>query len=123
MVTISRTREGLLLQVLIDAKVQTTCTRCLDEFFIPVHTNFQELYEFPSRKREETDLILPMDGYLNLGPLFREYIILSMPIKRLCQPDCLGLCVICGANLNKTSCEHQSESKATPESVEEGDQV
>ena len=122
-VTVSRTREGLLLQVLIDAEVQTICTRCLDDFFLEVHTNFEELYEFPSRQREETDLILPMDGYLDLSPLFCEYIILAMPIKRLCQPTCQGLCVVCGANLNITSCKHHSRSDSTPESVMEGDEV
>lgn len=107
-VTISRTREGLLLQVMIEVEVQTICTRCLEEFFLPVHTNFEELYEFPSRKREESDLILPMDGYLDLSSLYREYIILAMPIKRLCQPNCMGLCEICGANLNLEPCEHHS---------------
>ena len=105
-VLLSRTREGILLQASGSAKVETACVRCLDEFFLPVDFEFQELYEFPSRYREETDLILPEDGYLDLSELFREYLILAIPIKRLCSLDCKGLCVVCGANLNETSCEH-----------------
>ncbi len=115
LVQISRTREGLLLQVSAEAKVETTCVRCLDEFFLPVEVEFEELYQFPSRNREETDLILPMDGYIDLTPLYREYLILAMPIKRLCKEDCKGLCVICGANLNRTTCEHHPQPKSPSE--------
>lgn len=106
-VRVSRTREGLLLQVTGSADIQTFCTRCLVDFFLPVQFDFDELYQFPSRQREETDLVLPYDGFIDLNPLYRDYLILAMPIKRLCQPDCQGLCLICGANLNLVTCEHQ----------------
>lgn len=115
LVRMSRTREGLLLQVSAEAKVKTICTRCLEEFFLPVEVSFEELYQFPSRQREETDLILPSDGYLDLSSLYREYLILGMPIKQLCKEACKGLCVICGANLNKTTCEHQQEPELPSE--------
>lgn len=106
LVRVSRTREGLLLQVRVEAEVKTTCVRCLKEFFLPVQHEFEELYQFQSRHREETDMILPDDGYIDLQPLYREYLILALPIKGLCKPDCRGLCMVCGANLNETSCEH-----------------
>lgn len=105
-VRLSRNREGLLLQVNVTAKVAAICSRCIADFFMPVSTEFEELYQFPSRHREETDLVLPENGYLDLIPLYREYLILALPIKRLCKTDCKGLCVICGANLNETVCEH-----------------
>lgn len=107
LIRMSRTREGLLLQVKAEAEVLTSCVRCLVEFYLPVSTEFEELYQFPSRYREETDLILPNDGYLDGRPIYREYLILSMPIKGLCRRDCAGLCAICGVNLNENSCEHQ----------------
>ena len=105
----SRTSEGLLLQVSGSADLETNCVRCLTDFFLPVDFDFEELYQFPSRTREETDLVLPQDGYIDLQQLFREYLILALPIKRLCKPDCKGLCVACGANLNETTCEHQAQ--------------
>jgi uncharacterized metal-binding protein YceD (DUF177 family) len=46
-IRISRTREGLLLQVTAEAEVLTTCSRCLDTFYLPVSTEFEELYQFP----------------------------------------------------------------------------
>lgn len=105
-VRISRTREGLLLQVRADVEVKTNCVRCLDEFYLPVNIEFEELFQFPSRYREETDLVLSDDGYIDLSFLYREYLILAMPIKQLCKIDCKGLCVVCGTNLNETTCEH-----------------
>lgn len=109
LVRISRTREGLLLQVEGEAQIETDCVKCLDEFYQPVRFDFEELYQFPSRHREETDLILPMDGYIDLRSLYREYLILAMPIKPVCSSNCNGLCVVCGTNLNKKICEHHPE--------------
>lgn len=111
-VRISRTREGLLLQVNAQAQIESTCARCLKDFFLPVNAAFEELYQFPSRYREETDKLLPDDGYIDLKPLYREFLILAVPIKRLCKPDCKGLCPVCGADLNEAPCEHQQESGA-----------
>jgi len=118
LVRISRTREGLLLQVKGEAEIETTCVRCLDPFFLLVEMEFEELFEFPSRYREETDLLLPEDGYIDLQPLYREYLILSMPIKRVCKPDCRGLCVICGANLNQETCEHHPDIEKNTSIIE-----
>lgn len=117
-VQISRTREGLLLQFEVEAKIKTTCVRCLNTFFLPVKTKFEELYQFPSRYREETDLILPSDGFLDLNSLFYEYLILAMPIKRLCKAECKGLCVVCGENLNDTMCEHFQEPEDSSSIIE-----
>jgi uncharacterized protein len=122
-IRISRTREGLLMQVTAEAEVLTTCSRCLDTFFLAVSAEFEELYQFPSRYREETDLILPNDGYLDMHPIYREYLILSMPIKRLCHNGCAGLCAVCGVNLNETTCEHHPKLGAHPAVIEQEDSV
>lgn len=117
-VRVSRTHEGMLLQINAEGEVLTTCVRCLDPFHLHVNTTFEELYQFPSRNREETDLLLPSDGYIDLSPLYREYFILEIPIRRLCKPDCKGLCVVCGANLNNTPCEHYLTSTEFSDQVE-----
>ena len=42
-----------------------------------------------------------------LDDIVREQIYLSLPMKCLCREDCLGLCTLCGTNLNigKCNCE------------------
>lgn len=116
-VRISKTREGLLLQVRGVAEVKTICVRCLDEFYLPVDFEFEELFEFPSRHREETDMVLPADGFIDLSTLYREYLILALPIKRICKPDCKGLCVVCGANLNERTCEHHLQGEPSVQEI------
>jgi DUF177 domain-containing protein len=41
---------------------------------------------------------------LDIGPVLREAVMLSMPMKALCREDCKGLCPVCGVNLNEERC-------------------
>jgi uncharacterized protein len=83
------------------------CVRCLVEFQQSLHAQFSELYAFNSRSASESGLIVPDDGNIDLAPLVREYMLLEVPIRPLCRPDCKGLCIICGSDLNTEPCEHQ----------------
>ena len=58
--------------------------------------------------KEEKDYI---DGYdLDVDKLVFGEILISMPGKTLCTPDCKGLCSICGHNLNVSECGCDRES-------------
>lgn len=105
--TLSRTREGLLLQAKLSVKMDAQCARCLVDYQTPVKTEFDELYTFLERFQEETDdETIPEDGYLDLGSLFRDYLLLELPMNSVCREDCKGICVECGHNLNEGECEH-----------------
>ena len=104
---IGRTPQGLVVMGDFQASSEMDCVRCLVEFQQPLHAQFSELYAFNSRSVSESGLIVPDDGNIDLAPLVREYMLLEFPIRPLCRPDCKGLCIICGADLNTESCEHQ----------------
>ncbi len=106
-VRISRTPQGLVVQADFKGTSTMECVRCLVEFQQPLHAQFSELYAFNSRSVSESGLIVPDDGNIDLAPLVREYMLLEVPIRPLCRPDCKGLCIICGADLNTEPCEHQ----------------
>lgn len=108
-VTISRTSEGLLLQVTATAVTQATCGRCLEEFSQSLETDFTELYYFASQVKEDTELVFPETGIINLAPVLRDYLLLEMPINPLCQTACAGLCPVCGENLNAHPHDHEAE--------------
>ncbi len=108
-VRLSRTPQGLLTQGDFSAKIEAECVRCLEIYEQFLHTTFNELYAFKRRGMTEAGLILPEDGNIDFSPLVWEYLNLEIPIKPLCRPDCKGLCVMCGANLNEETCEHQSQ--------------
>lgn len=105
---ISRTPQGLLVQAHFRAQVKQECVRCLDEFSQPIAANFSELYAFSHRSVSDSGLILPDDGNIDLAPLVRDYLLIEIPYSPICKPDCRGLCVICGENLNYATCEHQA---------------
>lgn len=109
-VRVTRATQGLLVHVKLHAQLQTECVRCLNEFRQPLSIDFTELYAFSRKSVTDSELILPEDAHINLRPLIREYMLLEIPIKPLCSPDCKGLCLICGENLNEKACDHGPES-------------
>lgn len=106
---ITRTAQGLLTQVKMQATLLSECGRCLSEFQQPLAIDFTELYAFSLNSVTDSNLRLPENGQINLAPLVREYMILEIPINSLCKPDCKGLCTICGENLNEVSCNHTND--------------
>lgn len=106
---ISRTAQGLLVEADFVGFLLQECVRCLDEYYQPISANFTELYSFRYRRNLESELFVPDDGFIDLGPLARDYLLLEQPIKPVCRPDCKGLCSFCGVNLNESVCEHQSQ--------------
>lgn len=110
MARMTRTANGILAHIMMTATVSSQCVRCLADFELPLHTDFTELYAFSANSTTDSDLIFPEDGYINLVPLIREYMLLELPIGPLCRPDCKGLCPVCGENLNETTCHHEDDS-------------
>ncbi len=93
---ITRTPQGLLVQGKMQALIQAECVRCLTDTLQQLSSDFTELYAFSLRSSSESEMILPEDGFVDLGPLIREYMVLEIPINPLCRPDCRGICAICG---------------------------
>jgi uncharacterized protein len=108
-VELTRTPKGILIQAGFSTSIPAECVRCLDEFDLPLKTEFSELYAFHTNSVTESGLIVPEDANIDLQPLVREYLLIEVPIKMVCRPDCQGLCTVCGENLNHQMCEHQSE--------------
>jgi uncharacterized protein len=106
---VTRTAQGLLVQVKMQATLPTECVRCLTGFQQPLQSDFTELYAFTRNSVTDSGLILPDDHQIDLTPLVREYMLLAIPISPTCRPDCKGLCPVCGGNLNETACDHESE--------------
>ncbi len=108
-VTVTRTHQGLLVEANLKATTPTECVRCLEQFEQKLEAVFTELYAFTERQMGESGLLYPESGQIDIGPLVREYMWLSFPIKPLCSEDCKGLCPVCGANLNYEDCGHRVE--------------
>jgi uncharacterized protein len=94
-------------------RLELECSRCVEPFEVSVAAEF-ELRYVPhvantgegEREVEEDDLTTAFyrDGVLDVIDLLREQFQLALPMKPLCAEACRGLCLQCGANLNRTDC-------------------
>lgn len=109
-IRVTRTAQGLLVQVNMKASTSAECVRCLVDFKQPLEADFTDLYAFTPNQATETGLLMPENGKIDLVPMLREEMILAIPISPLCKPGCKGLCPVCGENLNETTCNHEDEN-------------
>ena len=116
-VSIGRTPQGLIVQGDFSAETTLECVRCLNELDRSLNWKLTELYAFNKKSVSESDLILPEDAHIDLQPLIREYALLEVPINPICQPNCKGLCAVCGEDLNQTDCGHKDSTEESPFSV------
>jgi uncharacterized protein len=113
-VTIDRTPQGLFVQGSFSADTKLDCVRCLKEFTDHLIWEFTELYAFTKKSVSESELLVPDDAHIDLAPLIREYALLEVPIKALHDPDCKGLCIECGQDLNVKDCGHSQDTDDSP---------
>ncbi|MGM0413826.1 MAG: YceD family protein [Bacillota bacterium] len=79
---------------------QLACTRCLDQF----NYSFEIDMEFLIEKSEIDDL-----AHVDLNDKLKENLILTIPSKAVCSPDCKGICSQCGQNLNIDTCDCEKD--------------
>jgi len=113
-IAIGRTPQGLVVQGKFSADTKLECVRCLREFVFPLTWEVTELYAFNKKSVSESELMVPDDAHIDLAPLLRECALLEVPIKPLHSPDCKGLCIECGQDLNIKDCGHSQEEDDSP---------
>jgi len=100
--TLESVGDGVLVTATASAELDAQCSRCLTPFTLPIEADIQELFVYPEhgREYEEEDVTPIHDETADLTEAIHDAIILEMPLIPLCSDDCLGLCPICGADLN-----------------------
>ena len=97
----------------IETRAQVECDRCLKNVELPVSADFVLQYitgsEYESsgtaELTEEAMSVAVFDGeVLDVDEIVKEQILLAVPTRMLCQPDCKGLCPDCGINKNTGDC-------------------
>jgi len=103
--------------------LELACSRCLEIFAAPVTADFDLLLvpgpppvsaEEEELSRTDLDLDYYQGEVVDLESLLKEQIILMLPLKPLCDEACKGLCPHCGANLNRETCQCQTEPVNSP---------
>jgi len=83
------------------------CDKCLKDVKVQLSSEISEKFS-----RENSEACQPLDARhplvgdsLDFTEVIRANICALLPMKISCADDCLGLCPMCGKNLNKDSCE------------------
>ncbi len=98
----------------IQASIAHACDRCLADLRQDFDDSF-DLYFYPTETiqgggeagigRDETEVGFYEGDGIGLVDVVREQVLLWLPVRSLCSPDCKGICSVCGANRNRTECD------------------
>ncbi len=98
----------------LNTSVEIACDRCLEPAIFPIDTDFDLVYRpaaYVPDKEEvnvedaESELGFYEGEGLELSDVIREQVLLSLPMHRICQENCKGICPVCGQNRNVTACD------------------
>lgn len=109
--------EGVLVTGTAAAELAGECARCLEPLTDEVEVDLQELFVYEESDTapdaEDSDVSKLEGDLLDLEPLLRDAVVLSLPFQPLCREDCPGLCIECGARLADDP-EHQHNEAVDP---------
>lgn len=111
--TLSNVGDAIILTGKASAKIDGTCSRCLNKASIDIETQLEAYYalsensDLEGLEEDEYDF-LPEDGIIDLSDAILSSVLVEIPMIFLCKDDCQGLCPRCGSNLNEHDC-HCSE--------------
>lgn len=109
--------EGLLMvNITVDAGIQAECARCLEPVSLEISGELGYLYHsHGAEELEQFDDYMPVEveffgRVVDIMPQISESVYTLIPTKVLCRDDCMGLCPVCGKNLNEGQCSCESEN-------------
>jgi uncharacterized protein len=106
---IDRATTGWVFQLRFPARLHGPCFRCLGDAVLDVPISARE-YEATKPDSDELRTPYLADDKLDLSAWARDALVLALPDKILCRPDCAGLCPVCGGDLNVEPHEHEDRA-------------
>ncbi len=105
--TLLRTHQGIWGTINASVDTSVSCGRCLNIYSVCLDLDIEE--EFFRKSDLDgydqfAETVIDDDNILDLSEIIRQYTVAGLPMKPLCEIECLGLCHNCGGNLNKTNC-------------------
>jgi uncharacterized protein len=91
---VERLGGGARLVGEVVAPVRLRCGRCLDRFATTLRGALEIVLVGTTAGADDESL--PYVEQFDLAPAVEEAIVLELPVRPLCRPDCEGLCPRCG---------------------------
>jgi uncharacterized protein len=109
---VSHTTSGYALRLRYEARLEGPCMRCLEEASHTLRIDAREVDQPGGGAELSSPYVHGHD--LNLRSWTRDALSLALPAQIVCREGCLGLCPVCGENLNTAGPDHGHESAPDP---------
>jgi DUF177 domain-containing protein len=101
----------------VAVSIEVDCDRCLEPAWCPIDSDFELYYRpveegFGDEKAidpGEAEMGFYQGEGIELNDVLNEYVLLALPMQRLCREDCKGICPECGQNRNQKQCGCRAE--------------
>jgi uncharacterized protein len=108
--SVTRASTGTVLGLRLRVRLHGPCMRCLGDAVLERELDLREYQATNPNGSDELTTPYLDDSKLDLSAWARDALVLSLPEKIICRPDCAGLCPVCGADLNADPHEHGEEA-------------
>ncbi len=105
-IRISPASGATVFDLQLEARLTGPCMRCLAFAEVELRVSAREFNDPDAPKADELRSDYVTDDHLDVGAWARDAIALELPEQILCRPDCVGLCPVCGKDLNAEPHEH-----------------
>lgn len=129
--TLEAVSDGVLVRGDVTAALRIPCARCLAPTVHRRRAAVTELHRRtvrgpgPRGRAQDVDgadevdegeeyLLVDGDAALDLDRMVRDALLLDVPVRVLCRPDCAGLCPVCGRDRNTGPCDHGTPPTGDP---------
>lgn len=126
-IILERKGRRVFLEGTMNAELVIYCDRCLEPYVYQAPNEIRAVFELMenslhskaehSLSRNEMDTILLKVPAIDVFDFLKQHVVLNVPLKSICRPDCKGLCAGCGANLNICKCQCIKKETSSPFSV------
>jgi uncharacterized protein len=117
-ITLTNVGTGIIAQGTATATLHTPCSRCLCDTVLMLEAEVDGLYVQPAHaegipEEQEYELIGD-DMSVDLEPAIAQSLLVELPFAALHDPDCKGICPVCGTDRNLTDCGCEPSVAASP---------
>ena len=111
--TVSGTVDGVQADFEVSATAHLKCVRCLVEWDTEITAEGSQHFS----KEPDEDGYAIHDGHVDVGGPAKDELALNLPAAPLHDPECKGLCPICGTDLNSDPCDGHGDDSDSPFAV------
>lgn len=101
---LTRLEDEILADFDGNVRVRSNCDRCLTDFCTELALKFKAEFVIGREPEEEDKFQVTKNFEIDFSEPLRQEIAVRIPVKKLCQSECKGICEHCGKNLNIEKC-------------------